>query len=112
VPKEHVARALQHSFNFGLFDGDKLVGFARVVTDFADYAYLSDVFILESHQGRGLGQWLLETILACPALQGLGRFALDTRDAQEFYRRFGFQELERPETHLEIRTRRPWFKPE
>jgi GNAT superfamily N-acetyltransferase len=112
VPKEHVARAVQHSLNFGLFDGDQQIGFARVVTDYADFAYLCDVFILESYQGQGLGQWLIETVLAHPDLQGLGRFTLDTRDAQDFYRRLGFKELENPQTHMLISTRRPWFKPE
>lgn len=112
VPKAHVRRSIEHSLNFGLFDGASQIGFARVVSDYTDYAYLCDVFILEAYQGQGLGRWLMACVLAHPDLQGLGRFTLATRDAQEFYRRFGFQELDRPELHMHLRWQRPWFIPE
>jgi GNAT superfamily N-acetyltransferase len=111
VPKEHVARSLKYSLNFGLFDGNSQIGFARVVTDYTDFAYLCDVFILESYQGQGLGQWLMACILACPDLQGLGRFTLATRDAQEFYRKFGFEEVNAA-TNMQISARRPWYQPQ
>jgi GNAT superfamily N-acetyltransferase len=112
APKEHVARAIENSLNFGLFEGKQQIGFTRVVTDYADFAYLCDVFVLEAYQGKGLGQWLVGCVLACPSLQGLGQITLYTRDAQPFYRRLGFKELDDPTTHLVIRTRRPWFKEE
>jgi GNAT superfamily N-acetyltransferase len=112
VPKEHVYRSIKHSLNFGLFDRDIQIGFARVITDYTDYAYLCDVFILEVYQGQGLGRWLLERVLAHPELQGLGNFTLATRDAQPFYQKFGFQEIDRPEFHMQIRQQRPWFKPD
>jgi len=78
------------------------VGFARVITDRATYAYLADVFVLDEYRGRGLGTWLMSVIMAHPALQGLRRFALATRDAHALYARFGFQPLARPERHMEI----------
>ena len=108
VPKDHVAKAINHSLGFGLFDEDEQIGFARVVTDYADFAYLSDVFVLEAYRGQGLGTWLIECVLACPILQGLGRIALDTRDAQGLYRKFGFEEalLSR---HMQLSIKRPWF---
>ena len=110
VPKEHVRRSIEHSLNFGLFEGDDQIGFARIVTDYTDYAYLCDVFILEAYQGQGLGQWLMESVLAHPNLQSLGHFTLDTRNAQEFYRKFGFQEID-PKSTMRIRRQRPWFIP-
>jgi GNAT superfamily N-acetyltransferase len=112
APKEHVARALENSLNFGLYEAERQIGLSRVVTDYADFAYLCDVFVLEAYQGQGLGQWLIGCVLACPSLQGLGRITLDTRDAQEFYRRFGFKELSDPSTHMLISARRPWFRDE
>jgi GNAT superfamily N-acetyltransferase len=108
VSKDHVAKAINHSLGFGLFDKDEQIGFARVVTDYADFAYLSDVFVLEAYQGQGLGTWLIECVLACPVLQGLGRIALDTRDAQGLYRKFGFKEAV-PNTHMQLSIKRPWF---
>jgi GNAT superfamily N-acetyltransferase len=112
VPKEHVARAVKHSLAFGLFHDRQQIGFARVVTDYADFAYLSDVFVLESYQGQGLGYWLVDCILNCPTLQGLGKIALDTVDAQEFYRKFGFSELIHCDNHMQLRFQRPWFIPD
>jgi len=90
IPLELVQRSIEHSLCFGLYAGDEQVGFSRVVTDYAVFAWLGDVFVLESHRGRGLGTWLVETVVGCPELQGLRRWDLATNDAHELYRRFGF----------------------
>lgn len=86
---ETIARSLRHSLNFGLFHGPQQVGFARVVTDRATVGYLCDVVIADAHRGHGLGKWLLTRILEHPELKGC-RIDLFTKDAQEFYRAFGF----------------------
>jgi GNAT superfamily N-acetyltransferase len=101
IPRETVERAVRHSLCFGLFDGEAQVGLARVVTDHAVFAYLCDVYVLESHRGRGLGKWLIECVMAHPQLQGLRRFNLATRDAHGLYSQFGFQPLRQPEVHME-----------
>jgi GNAT superfamily N-acetyltransferase len=77
------------------------VGLARVVTDYATFAYLCDVYVLESHRGRGLGKWLMECVMAHPELQGLRRFNLVTRDAHQLYAPFGFTPLAAPGRHME-----------
>jgi GNAT superfamily N-acetyltransferase len=102
IPRQVVARSIQHSLCFGLYEGERQVGFARVITDRATYAYLADVFVLESHRGRGLARWLMETVLAHPELQGLRRFNLVTRDAHDLYRKVGFSGLAHPERHMEM----------
>jgi ribosomal protein S18 acetylase RimI-like enzyme len=78
------------------------VGFARVITDRATFAYLSDVYVLEAYRGRGLARRLMEAVMAHPDLQGLRRFSLTTRDAEGLYRQFGFTPLATPARHLEI----------
>ena len=88
-----VQRSIRHSLCFGVYEDAHQVGFARVVTDFATFAWLCDVFILDSHQGRGLGKWLLETVLAHPELRAISRILLATRDAHELYGRYGGFEL-------------------
>lgn len=98
---ETVQRALDNSFNFGLYKGDQQIGFARVVTDFATFAWVADVFVLEEHRGHGLAKWLMETILAHPQLQQFRRWVLATKDAHDLYRRFGFHELKKPERWME-----------
>jgi GNAT superfamily N-acetyltransferase len=102
VPGDVVRRSIQNSLAFGVYEGEEQVGFARVVTDYATFAYLADVFVLEAHRGRGLAKWLMEVITSHPRLQGFRRWMLATRDAHELYRRFGFAELERPEIFMEI----------
>ena len=102
IPKATVAKAIANSLCFGLFDGDDQVGFARVVTDRATYAYLCDVYVLEKHRGLGLGKWLIETVMAHPDLQGLRRFQLVTRDAHGLYSRHGFDAPISPDRHMEI----------
>ena len=100
---ETVRRSIEHSLPFGLYDNDKQIGFARVVTDYATFAWLADVFVLEEARGKGLGTWLIEVILAHPELQGFRRWTLATKDAHEIYRKFGFSELKRPERWMERR---------
>jgi GNAT superfamily N-acetyltransferase len=102
IPVEIVAKSVQESLCFGLFDGSKQVGFARVITDKATFAYLCDVYVLETYQGQGLGTWLMETVCSHPDLQGLRRFVLVTRDAHGLYEKFGFAPLEAPTRYMEI----------
>jgi len=102
IPRETVERALRNSLCFGLYEGRRQVGLARVITDGATFAYLCDVYVLPEMRGRGLGTWLMECVMAHPDLQGLRRFYLVTRDAHELYRPFGFTEIKSPERHMEI----------
>lgn len=92
-PRDVIEKSIQFSLNFGVYDGDKQVGFARVVTDHATFAYLCDVFIHEEYRGHSLGKWMMECILAHPDLQGIRRWCLVTRDAHGLYNQFGFTEL-------------------
>ncbi|HYE66132.1 MAG TPA: GNAT family N-acetyltransferase [Pyrinomonadaceae bacterium] len=98
---ETIRRSIEHSLAFGIYRGEEQVGFARVVTDYATFAWLADVFVLEAHRGRGLGKWLVEVILSHPELQGFRRWVLATKDAHELYRQFGFDALRRPERWME-----------
>lgn len=93
IPLDVVERSITGSLCFGVYNQDKQIGFARVVTDEATFAYLCDVFIDEAYRGKGLSKWLMEVILAYPALQGLRRFMLATRDAHGLYKQFGFTKL-------------------
>ena len=102
VPRSVVDRSIENSLCFGLYEGDRQIGFARVITDSATFAYVSDVFVLESHRGRGLSKWLMEVLMGHPDLQGLRRWMLATADAQGLYRRFGFHPPEKPEMLMEI----------
>ncbi|MEZ4630184.1 MAG: GNAT family N-acetyltransferase [Deinococcales bacterium] len=101
-----VEKSLKHSLNFGLYDQSQVkphqVGLARVITDYATFAYLCDVYILETHQGKGLGKWLMETVTSHPELSSLRRFMLITRDAHGLYRQYGFKDLASPERWMEI----------
>jgi GNAT superfamily N-acetyltransferase len=121
IPREVVSRSIEHSLCFGVYDVGGVdprlakdarheaptdgilaqVGFARVVSDFATVAYLGDVFILESHRGRGLSKWLMECITQHPALQNLRRWILLTRDAHGLYAQFGFTPVKSPERYME-----------
>ena len=102
IPRAIVERALSNSLCFGVYEGEKQVGFARVITDFATFAYLADVFIIESHRARGLSKFLMECIVQDPQLQGLRRWTLATRDAHGLYERFGFKPLAKPDRYMEI----------
>src|SRR5258705_8956408 len=83
---EQIERSIEHSLNFGMFTGTKQIGFARVVTDYATFAWLADVFVLNEHRGRGLGKWLIQVITTHSRLQGFRRWILATKDAHELYR--------------------------
>ena len=93
IPREVVERGIAHSLPFAVYRGEEQVGFARVITDRATFAYLADVYILEPHRGQGLSKRMIEYVLAHPDLQGLRRLMLATRDAHGLYRRFGFTPL-------------------
>lgn len=99
--RETVAKTVEHSLCFGVYEGDRQIGFARVITDYTIFAYLLDVFILDEYQGRGLGKWLMACILAHPDLQDIRRFLLSTRDAHGLYEQFGFAGLRTPERMME-----------
>ena len=109
IPREVVARSIANSLCFGVYalgnanpdSGWRQVGFARVTTDRATFAYLADVFVLPEHRGRGLSKRLMEAVLAHPDLQGLRRWMLATADAHDLYRRFGFAELSRPDRFMQ-----------
>jgi len=94
---EMIARYVQHSLVFGIYHEGNQVGLARVVSDYATFAWLCDVFIHEDHRGHGLGKWLMETVHAHPDLQGLRRWLLATKDAHGFYKQFGWTPLDNPE---------------
>jgi GNAT superfamily N-acetyltransferase len=103
IPRDVVARSIEHSLCFGVYDGRcAQVGFARVISDFATYAYVADVFVLESHRGHGLGKGLMAFIVQHPALQGMRRWNLTTRDAHALYAQVGFKPLKVPERYMEI----------
>ena len=101
-PRERIERSLANSLVFGLYDGEKQIGLARVVTDYATFAWLCDVCIDEAYRGVGLGKWLMQTIHEHPELQGLRRWILATRDAHGLYKQFGWKPLEDPEKWMEI----------
>ena len=103
IPEDVVLRSVQGSLCFGLYEGERQVGFARAITDRATFAYLADVYVLEEFRGRGLGRWLIECVMAHPALQGLRRMMLVTRDAHWLYRPFGFAEPDDSSRYMEIR---------
>jgi GNAT superfamily N-acetyltransferase len=103
IPREVVARSIEHALCFGVYDGSGAqVGFARVISDFATIAYVGDVFVLDTHRGRGLGKWLMECIMQHPALQGLRRWILTTRDAHAIYAQVGFTPVKFPERYMEL----------
>jgi GNAT superfamily N-acetyltransferase len=102
IPLETVRRSVENSLSFGIYHDHRQVGFARVVTDRATYAYLADVFVLEPYRGRGLSKWLMECTTAHPDLQGLRRWMLATGDAHGLYRQYGFTELKAPERWMEL----------
>ena len=108
IPRELVERSIANSICFGAFDQEKQIGFARVITDFATFAYLGDVFVLPSHRGRGAAKQLMQAIRDHPDLQRLRRWHLLTRDAHALYKQFGFRELEKPERHMEIAVANPY----
>ncbi len=107
IPLKVVEESIENSLCFGVYEGSKQIGFARVITDYATFAYLADLFIAESFRGLGLGKWLVECILEYPELQGLRKWLLATRDAHELYRPYGFQ-MAKPERYMEINVPNPY----
>jgi GNAT superfamily N-acetyltransferase len=112
IPAEKVKKSIENSICFGVYFGRQQVGFARVISDLATFAYLGDVFILPDYRGRGFSRWLMECIVSHPDLQGLRRWMLATQDAHGLYAKFGFTAIRSPERWLErhdseIYTRNP-----
>lgn len=102
IPRATVEKSMQNSLCFGLFHGKTQIGFARVISDYATFAYLADVFVLPKYRGQGLAKWLMECIMAHPELRGLRRWLLVTRDAHGLYQKSGFTPLAHPERLMEI----------
>jgi len=98
---ETIRRSIDNSLAFGIYKGDQQVGFARIITDYATFAWIADVFVIEEHRGQGLSKWLMDVIISHEELQGFRRWVLATKDAHDLYRRFGFTELTRPERWME-----------
>lgn len=102
IPREIMERAIDGSLCFGVYEDGAQIGFARVVTDKATFAYLADVFVLESHRGRGISKQLMQAVMDHPDLQLLRRWSLVTKDAHGLYEQFGFVRPARPERYMEI----------
>ncbi|HKQ99592.1 MAG TPA: GNAT family N-acetyltransferase [Pyrinomonadaceae bacterium] len=100
---ETVRRSIENSLSFGIYANERQIGFGRVVTDYATFAWIADVFILDEFRGQGLGTWIVEVMIEHPELQGFRRWTLATKDAHDIYRKFGFAELKRPERWMERR---------
>jgi GNAT superfamily N-acetyltransferase len=96
-----ILKSLAHSLNFGAYFNGQMIGFARVVTDYAVFAYLCDVIVLEAYQGQGVGKAFMKAVLEYPDLQGIRRFMLATQDAHGLYAQFGFEVLKNPEKWME-----------
>jgi N-acetylglutamate synthase-like GNAT family acetyltransferase len=104
IPRATLERAVRHSLCFTLLEEERPIGLVRVITDYTTFAYVCDVFVLESHQGKGLGKWMMQCVRQHPELQGLRRWHLVTRDAHPLYRGVGFTALQQPERHMELYT--------
>jgi GNAT superfamily N-acetyltransferase len=110
IPRDIIVRSIEGSISYGIYhdaDGEQ-VGFGRVITDGATFAYVADVFVIDPHRARGLGSWLIRCMLMTPELQGLRRWLLATRDAHEVYRRAGFEPVAKPSRFMEIFARNPY----
>jgi len=107
IPKNVVEKAVQGSLCFGLYDGDHpehlQIGYARVITDSATFAWVCDVYIEPSYRGRGLSKWMMECLTSHPDLQSLRKIMLGTKDAHRLYEKFGFKATTTPERWMEIR---------
>ncbi|MCI0447523.1 GNAT family N-acetyltransferase [bacterium] len=99
---EAIKKSIEFSLPFGIFDGDRQIGFARVISDYSTFAWIADVYIEEEYRGKGLSKWLMESMLAHPELQDLRRWVLATKDAHALYSQFGFKLLNKPERWMEI----------
>ncbi len=110
IPKEKVETAIENSLCFGVYEAEKQIGFARVITDFSTIAYLGDVYILEDYRGKGLSKWLMETIMNHEDLQGLRRWILLTGDAHELYRQYGWTNIADPTKWMELHDKNVYSK--
>jgi N-acetylglutamate synthase-like GNAT family acetyltransferase len=112
IPKETVQKSIENSLSFGIYlqqENELIqVGFCRIISDLATYAYLADVFVLEEHRGKGISKLLMETILKHPDLQGLRRWVLATADAHGLYAQYGFTSLDKPENFMQIKVINPY----
>lgn len=111
IPVEIVQKAINNSLCFGVYHQNKQVGFARVISDYSTFAYLADVFIIETERGKGLSKWLMECILKHQQLQGLRNFCLLTRDAHSLYAQYGFENLAKPQNFMAIKKDNFYKKP-
>jgi N-acetylglutamate synthase-like GNAT family acetyltransferase len=110
IPLETVAKSIEGSLCYGVYFQDKQIGFARVVTDLATFGYLADVFIDEQYRARGLGIWLMETIMADSRFEGLRHWILGTKDAHGLYAKFGFKPLDEPQRVMRKKMENPYGK--
>lgn len=108
IPKDKVQTANENSLCFGIYQDNKQIGFARIITDFSTIAYLGDVYILEEYRGRGLSKWLMEAIMSYPNLQGLRRWILLTVHAHELYRKFGWTDIADSTKWMELHNKNPY----
>ncbi len=101
-PRERTERALKNSLVFGVYEGSRQIGVARVISDYSIFAYLCDVFIHEDYRGHGLGKWLMQTIFSHPDLKDIHRWVLVTNDAHGLYKQYGFTSIEDPEHWMQM----------
>ena len=114
IPFEIMERAIAHSAAFGLLHrtdaGDRQIGFCRVVTDYATFGYLADVYVLDAFRRQGLAEWMMRVVHAHEALQGFRRWVLVTRDAHPLYAKIGYRAVAEPATYMEWRRRRSYHE--
>lgn len=103
IPKDVVEKSIQTSLCFGLYEDKNQIGYARIITDSATFAWLCDVYVEKSHRGRGLSKWLMECVMAHPDLKNLRRLCLATKDAHELYKQFGFEVTKTPGNWMEVK---------
>ncbi len=101
IPMNTLQTSIENSLNFGLYDKDKQIGFARIISDYSTIAYLGDVYVLKEYRGKGLSKWLIHEIMQHPNLQGLRRWILLTDTAEWLYKKFGFTEIPHPQFYME-----------
>jgi N-acetylglutamate synthase-like GNAT family acetyltransferase len=102
IPFNKVKTSIEHSLNFGLFDKEKQIGFARIISDFSTIAYLGDIYILDEYRGKGLSKKLMDVVMGHPGLQGLRRWILLTSTADWLYEKYGFMKVPNPEIYMEL----------